>query len=135
MAMLAMVYCFQKWRCYLDGTTVIVHTEHEPLTWLQTQLRPSHRQARWLEYLSRFHFKLAYIKGDKNVVADALSRMLYPLEESDESLPADIWPNTAGSLNDGDSSIMKRDRVDTIDSPIDLSFKFQGDGVTKQATA
>ena len=41
--MLAMVYCFQKWRCYLDGSTVIVHTDHEPLTWLQTQPRPSHR--------------------------------------------------------------------------------------------
>ena len=136
--MLAMVYCFQKWRCYLDGTTVIVHTDHEPLTWLQTQPRPSHRQARWLEYLSRFHFKLAYIKGDKNVVADALSRMLYPLEESEEPLPADIWPTPIGSLNDGNSINMVYGRDDRAVSPNELSFRanrFQGDRVTKQATA
>ena len=89
---LAIVYCFQKWRCYLDGTAVIVHTDHEPLTWLQTQAHPGHRQARWLEYLSRFQYTIIYIKGDKNIVADALSRMLTAPDEASEQLLGDHWP-------------------------------------------
>ena len=90
--LLALVYCFQKWRCYLDGTKVLAHTDHEPLTWLQTQKSPSRRQARWLEYLSRFQFTTLYVRGDENVVADALSRMLTAPEEAEEELPADHWP-------------------------------------------
>jgi RNase H-like domain found in reverse transcriptase len=31
--MLAMVHCFQQWRCYLEGSQVVLHTDHEPLTW------------------------------------------------------------------------------------------------------
>ena len=35
--LLAMVHCFRVWRCYLEGSQVFAHTDHEPLTWLQTQ--------------------------------------------------------------------------------------------------
>ena len=90
--LLALVYCFQKWRCYLDGSETVVHSDHEPLTWLQTQKTPSRRQARWLEYLSRFQYQIIYVRGDENVVADALSRMLSVPEEAEEALPADHWP-------------------------------------------
>jgi hypothetical protein len=89
---LAIVYCFRKWRCYLDGTKVIVHTDHEPLTWLQTQPLPGHRQARWLEYLSRFQYTIVYVKGDRNVVGDALSRMLTSPEEAETACTGDDWP-------------------------------------------
>ena len=127
--MLAMVYCFQIWRCYLDGTQVIVHTDHESLTWLQTQPRPSHRQARWLEYLSRFQFKVAYIRGDKNIVADALSRMLHPVSENEEPLPADNWPCTDGNIMDGklmdgnNSNPKNSEEVLTVFSHFDLTFR------------
>jgi hypothetical protein len=43
---LAMVHCFQKWRCYLEGSQVYAHTDHEPLTWLATQKHLNRRQAR-----------------------------------------------------------------------------------------
>src|SRR6201982_1214948 len=39
-----------------------------------TTKKLSARQARWAEYLSRFHFKLAYRAGKSNERADALSR-------------------------------------------------------------
>ncbi len=75
--MLALVYCMQQWRCYLEGSRCVMHTDHEPLTWLATQPRPNRRQARWLEFLSRFtSCELVYVKGDRNIVADALSRAL-----------------------------------------------------------
>ena len=74
--MLAIVYCFHQWRCYLQGTEVILHTDHEPLTWLQTQPRLSRRQARWMEFLSEFTYRPLHVPGEQNVVADALSRRL-----------------------------------------------------------
>ena len=74
--MLAIVYCFQQWRCYLHGTDVLLHTDHEPLTWLQGQPRLSRRQARWMEFLSEFTYKVLHVPGEQNVVADALSRRL-----------------------------------------------------------
>jgi hypothetical protein len=91
--MLAMVFCFKQWRCYLEGTQTFLHTDHEPLTWLATQPLPNRRQARWLEFLSRFQFELLYVKGDKNVVADALSRMLQPPAAGCDDLPGESWPS------------------------------------------
>lgn len=35
----------------------------------------SRRQARWMEFLSQYDGKIVYIKGEKNLVADALSRI------------------------------------------------------------
>ena len=50
--------------------------DHKPLTFVGQQ--PSHkaspRQQRQLDYLLQFNVHFAYIKGEKNVVADALSR-------------------------------------------------------------
>ena len=98
--MLGMVYCFQQWRCYLEGaqTGTLLHTDHEPLTWLHQQARPNRRQARWLEFLSRFDYKVLYVKGDENVVADALTRMLEVGETVPEALPCETWPVDEGRI-------------------------------------
>lgn len=95
--MLAVVYCFQQWRCYLEGPAVILHTDHEPLTWITTQKLLNRRQARWLEFLSRFQYDILYVKGDKNVVADALSRMIAPPDVAPESLPCEDWPDAVAA--------------------------------------
>ena len=38
-------------------------------------MEPSDRVARQVEFLAGFDLKISYLKGDKNVVADALSRL------------------------------------------------------------
>ena len=50
-------------------------TDHKGLTHLLNQKNLSGRQARWLEKISAFNFKVVYIEGSKNVVADVLLRM------------------------------------------------------------
>ena len=55
--MLGMVYCFMQWRCYLEGQPAFLHTDHEPLTWLNSQARPNRRQARWLDFYHGFSIK------------------------------------------------------------------------------
>ncbi|KAJ9513664.1 hypothetical protein QJQ45_015424, partial [Haematococcus lacustris] len=64
----------KEWRCYLEGVPFTLFTDHKPLTALPTQKVLSRRQARWMEFLSRFTFDLQYLIGDANP-ADPLSRI------------------------------------------------------------
>ena len=72
--MFAVVHCYTKWRHYLEGATSNVITDHASLRHLHTQPSLSRRQARWMEFMSRFHFTIDYQPGKDNIVADALSR-------------------------------------------------------------
>lgn len=78
--LLAIVHAIKVWRHYLDAQAFIVHTDHSPLTYLQSQPKLSKRQARWLEVLQEFKFEIKYKAGKDNVVADALSRATHQLE-------------------------------------------------------
>jgi len=73
--LLGVIHALKTWRCYLEGAKrgFTVVTDHNPITFLQTQPNLSRRQARWSEYLQRFHFDWEYRPGRTNV-ADPLSR-------------------------------------------------------------
>ena len=45
----------------------------------QPDLNP--KQARWLAFLSEYHFELKHIKGKENKIADALSRWTHMIYE------------------------------------------------------
>jgi hypothetical protein len=72
--MLGVLHALQEWRCYLEGgpESVLV-TDHNPLVYLQEQPHLSRRQARWMEFFSRFNYRWQYRPGRINV-ADPLSR-------------------------------------------------------------
>jgi hypothetical protein len=74
--LLAVVEALRAWRCYLYGSSVPIDifTDHHSLTYLSTQPNLSPRQSRWVEQLQDYSFKVHHLAGDKNVVADALSR-------------------------------------------------------------
>lgn len=68
-----------KWRSDLIGVPVLVYTDHKTLENFDTQKDLSCRQVRWMEFMSQYDCKIIYIKGDENMVADALSHMdFYP---------------------------------------------------------
>jgi hypothetical protein len=81
----AVVHALKTWRCYLEGAKgkVTVVTDHNPLTFFKTQPNLSRRQARWSEYLSRFHFEWEYRPGRINV-ADPFSR--FPVHAEQEAV-------------------------------------------------
>jgi hypothetical protein len=74
--LLAIVEALRAWRCYLYGSvhSIEILTDHHSLQYINTQPNLSARQCRWVELLQDYTFKIRHIQGEKNVVADALSR-------------------------------------------------------------
>jgi hypothetical protein len=66
--------CFQ-WRHYILGRETIIHTNHKPLQFMQTQgkLQNDHHQ-KWSTYLQQFHLNIKYKIGSTNRIADCLRR-------------------------------------------------------------
>jgi Integrase zinc binding domain/RNase H-like domain found in reverse transcriptase len=60
-------------RFYLHGSAFVVRTDHSPPRYLETQPHLSNRQVRWLDALAEYDYKIEYIQGKWNIVADALS--------------------------------------------------------------
>ena len=71
--LLAVIHALKLFRCYLEGNTFTILTDHNPLKYFETKQDMSPRQARWAHYLSRFDYKWEWIKGKHNP-ADLLSR-------------------------------------------------------------
>ncbi|XP_063390383.1 uncharacterized protein LOC134676003 [Cydia fagiglandana] len=71
---LAVIWAVEKYRPYIDGHTVLVKTDHQPLKWLLTHKSPSGRLIRWALKLQGFDIKYEYTPGKANVIADTLSR-------------------------------------------------------------
>ena len=71
---LAILEALLKWEDKLVGSKIRVITDHKALEFFKTQNRLTHRQRRWMDYMSRFNFDITYIKGELNKVADCLSR-------------------------------------------------------------
>jgi len=74
--LLAIRAALEHWRYLLIDTEhpVQVQCDHRNLTYFQTTQNLNRRQARWLEFLSDFNFKIVYTPGKEMVVADPLSR-------------------------------------------------------------
>lgn len=71
---LAVVWSVNKFRGYLEGSTILIQTDHQPLKWLMNLKSPSGRLARWALSLQPYDIRIEYTPGKTNVVADTLSR-------------------------------------------------------------
>ena len=71
---LAMIHSLKVWRHYLLEVRFKIQRNHESLKYLSTQPHLSRKQCRWMELLQKYNFDIEYVKGKKEVLADALSR-------------------------------------------------------------
>src|SRR3954447_2538883 len=89
--MLAIILSLGEWRAELKGLQempFLIYSDHRALEYFMTTKKLSARQAHWAEYLSRYHFKLAYRTGKSNERADALSRKLEDTTIQDQVITA-----------------------------------------------
>ncbi|GLB45013.1 putative retrotransposable element tf2 155 kda protein type 1-like [Lyophyllum shimeji] len=88
--LLAILRGLRKWRNDLLGSHIHIYTDHKTLQNFDTQRDLSSRQARWMEYMSQYDYKIHYIRGEDNTVADAMSRLPSSYVEPDTTPPSAI---------------------------------------------
>ncbi len=85
--LLSIVETLKEFQNILIGQRIIVHTDH--LNLLYKKLA-SNRLIRWRMLVEEFGPEFQHVKGERNVVADALSRLDMEFKESDERATDEI---------------------------------------------
>jgi RNase H-like domain found in reverse transcriptase len=93
--LLSIVETLKEFRNILLGQRIQIHTNHKNLTCKNFNTK---RVMRWRLLLEEYGPELIYIKGENNIVADALSRLELVEEPTVEELPKE----EAASLFAGD---------------------------------
>ena len=89
--LLAVVFALDKFRSYILGSHVIVHTDHAALKYLLSKKESKPRLIRWMLLLQEFDLEIVDKKGSENSVADHLSRLT---SESRDVVPfRDTFPD------------------------------------------
>ena len=73
--MYSIVQAYRQWKHYILGKETVIHTDHRPLQFIQTQGKlQNDRHQKWSTYLQQFHLNIKYKKVSINNVADCLSQ-------------------------------------------------------------
>lgn len=82
--LLAIVWSIKYFRVYLFNRKFTIQTDHKPLVYLYNMTNPSSRLTKFRLLLEEYDFKVEYVRGKENVVADALSRIIVTSDELKE---------------------------------------------------
>ena len=73
--MLAIVFACEKFRPYILGSHVVIHTYHASIKYLMAKKEAKPRLIRWVLLLQEFDVEIKDKKGSVNVIVDHLSRV------------------------------------------------------------
>ena len=74
------IFSINKFRHYITGYEVFVHTDHSAIKYLMNKPLTNGRVTRWLLLLQEFNITIVDRPGKSNVIADYLSRLNNPSE-------------------------------------------------------
>ena len=91
--MLAIVFACEKFRPYILGSHVIIHTDHAAIKYLMAKKEAKPRLIMWVLLLEEFDLDIRDKKGCDNVIADHLSRVEKPAVQEEERVIAENFPD------------------------------------------
>ena len=91
--MLAMVFACEKFRPYILGSHIIIHTDHAAIKYLMAKKEAKPRLIRWVLLLQKFYLEIKDKKGCDNVIVDHLSRVEKTTMKEEEIEVAEKFPD------------------------------------------
>ena len=98
---LGLILAIKKFECYLpQNSPIIVHTDHNPLTFIDRMKNTNQRILRWALQLQEYSLNVRHIRGVDNRIADTLSRDLPASQSVSVSLPSTPVSRSSGGRCD-----------------------------------
>ena len=91
--MQAIVFACEKFRPYILGSHIIVHTDHAAIKYLMSKKEAKQRLIRWVLLLQEFDLEIKDKRGCDNVIADHLSRVERNKAEEEEARLTENLPD------------------------------------------
>ena len=88
-----MVFACEKFKPYILGSHVIIHTDHAAIKYLMAKKDAKPRLIIWVLLLQEFDLEIKYKKGSDNVIADHLTILERTAEDEKEIEIAENFPD------------------------------------------
>ena len=118
--LLAAYLCIRHFRSSLEGRVFTLYTDHQALCYAikSTSANYSPRELRHLSFVAEFTTDIQHVKGDRNTVADALSRAT--IDAIDSGRPTVVDFTALATAQQADPELQR-----LMDSPGALKFQSQ----------